>query len=247
MTSVASAPCWPFRGVSARGTRRAVAAQIRHDHPEAGLRQHRDDIDEGVDVVGPAVQQDDDGTIGGPGFGVTDIEDAGIDLFQRGKRSVGTRLDRARARLCARRTAQRGCRSWRTARPPASRRRCQGSGGGQGWSARTWISLRLCYLIRLDRMTIYDQHEASQSRVEAGMKSAEGKNLPTQTRPVQACCVLKQTREISASISPAPRMAHTPRRHRARRRFRRCGRAGRRRRGWRVRAARGSRRRARAR
>jgi len=42
------------------------------------------------------VQQDDDRTIGGPGFGITDIEDAGLDLFQRGKRRVGTRPDRAR-------------------------------------------------------------------------------------------------------------------------------------------------------
>ena len=31
------------------------------------------------------MQEDDDGTIGGPGFGITDSEDAGLDLFQPGK------------------------------------------------------------------------------------------------------------------------------------------------------------------
>ena len=141
MTSVASAPCWPLRGVSAERKRRAVAAQPGRDHPEACRRQHRDDIDEGVDVVGPAVQEDDDGTIGGPGFGITDSEDAGLDLFQRGKRGVGARPDCARAGLLRRRTAQRGRRSWRTVPPQAPRRRCRGSGVGQGWWA-TWISLR---------------------------------------------------------------------------------------------------------
>ena len=45
------------------------------------------------------MQEDDDGTIGGPGFGITDIEDAGLDLFQRRKRGVGARPDRARAGL----------------------------------------------------------------------------------------------------------------------------------------------------
>jgi len=42
------------------------------------------------------VQQDNHGTIGGPGLGITDIEDAGLDLFQYGKRGVGAR---PRARL----------------------------------------------------------------------------------------------------------------------------------------------------
>ena len=46
------------------------------------------------------MQQDDDGTIGGPGFGITDREDAGLDLLQRGKRGVGARPDRARPGLC---------------------------------------------------------------------------------------------------------------------------------------------------
>ena len=32
------------------------------------------------------MQQDNHGTIGGPGLGITDIEDAGLDLFQYGKR-----------------------------------------------------------------------------------------------------------------------------------------------------------------
>ena len=46
------------------------------------------------------MQEDDDGTIGGPGFGIADTEDAGLDLFQRGKRGVGARPDLAHAGLC---------------------------------------------------------------------------------------------------------------------------------------------------
>ena len=40
------------RGKKSRG---AVAAQVRHDHPETGRGQDRGDIDKGVNVVGPAV------------------------------------------------------------------------------------------------------------------------------------------------------------------------------------------------
>ena len=75
-------------------TRRAIAAQIRNDHPLAGLRQRRRDIDKAMNIIGPAVQKNDRGTIGGTGFGVSDIEDAGINLFQRGERRVRPRLDR---------------------------------------------------------------------------------------------------------------------------------------------------------
>ena len=64
-------------------SRRAVAAQIRDDHPVAGRRQQRRDVDKAVNVVGPAVQKNDRRTIGGTGFGITDIEQAGIDLLQR--------------------------------------------------------------------------------------------------------------------------------------------------------------------
>jgi hypothetical protein len=39
-----------------------------------------------VDVVGPAVQENDRRTGGGTGFGVADIENAGIDLLQRCER-----------------------------------------------------------------------------------------------------------------------------------------------------------------
>jgi hypothetical protein len=61
--------------------RRAIAAQVWDDHPVAHLRQERRYIDVAVNVVGPAVQKDDRGTIGGPGFGVSNVQDAGIDLF----------------------------------------------------------------------------------------------------------------------------------------------------------------------
>ena len=74
--------------VAGKKARRAIAAQIRDDHPVARRRQQRRDVDVAVDVVGPAVQQDDRRTIGGAGFGVADIQDAGVDLLQRAEGRV---------------------------------------------------------------------------------------------------------------------------------------------------------------
>ena len=54
--------------------RRAVAAQIRDDHAIAGLRQQGRYIDETVNVVGPAVQQDRYRTVRGADFGISDIQ-----------------------------------------------------------------------------------------------------------------------------------------------------------------------------
>ena len=45
--------------VARKKARRAIAAQIRHDHPVARRRQQRRDIDKAVNVVGPAVQKND--------------------------------------------------------------------------------------------------------------------------------------------------------------------------------------------
>jgi hypothetical protein len=92
--------------------RRAIAAQIRHDHPVACGRQHGRDIDKAVNIVRPAMQQNDGGTVGGAGLGITDIEQAGIDLLQRAERGVRARLDLGQfGRFCLadlriRRTAQ---------------------------------------------------------------------------------------------------------------------------------------------
>ena len=97
------------------------------------------------------MQEDDDGTIGGPGFGITDIEDAGLDLFQRGKRGVGARPDRARAGFaspdCAKRAplVANGAAASATAAVPRKRRRS----GLVGWDMDLTPAL---YLIRLDRM-----------------------------------------------------------------------------------------------
>ena len=97
-----------FTGKKAR---RAIAAQIRDDHPVARRRQQRGDIDIAVNVVGPAVQKNDRRTIGGAGFSVSDVQDAGIDLLQRSERRVRPRLDRGQlagrpARLRVRGTDQ---------------------------------------------------------------------------------------------------------------------------------------------
>ena len=70
MISTARADGWPLRTFGRKKARRAVAAQIRDDHAVARRRQQRRDIDKAVDVVGPAVQQDDRRAIGGAGLGV---------------------------------------------------------------------------------------------------------------------------------------------------------------------------------
>ena len=74
-------------------TRRAVTTQIRDDHAVARSCKHGRDIDKAVNVVGPAVQQNHNGPIGGTGLCVTHIEDAGIDLLQRSERRICSWLD----------------------------------------------------------------------------------------------------------------------------------------------------------
>src|SRR5262245_56072516 len=61
---------------------------MRNDDPVAGLGEQRRHIDKAMDVVGPAVQQDDDGAVGRTVLGIAYIEHAGIDLLQRGERRV---------------------------------------------------------------------------------------------------------------------------------------------------------------
>jgi hypothetical protein len=41
--------------VAGKKSRGAIAAQMRHDHPESGRHQDRGNVDEGVNVVGPTV------------------------------------------------------------------------------------------------------------------------------------------------------------------------------------------------
>ena len=57
--------------------RRPEAAQVRDDHPVAGRRQQRDDVDVAVDVVRPAVQEHGRGTVGRALLDVADVEEAG--------------------------------------------------------------------------------------------------------------------------------------------------------------------------
>src|SRR5215470_12431241 len=63
-----------------------------------------------MNVVRPAVQENDDGPIGETGFGVADVQETGIDLLQRAQRRVRSRFDGGQpfgssiGRLCCRRT-----------------------------------------------------------------------------------------------------------------------------------------------
>ena len=68
--------------------RRAVAAQVRDDHPVARRRQQRRDLGEGVDVVRPAVQQNDRRTVGRADVDVADVEEAGRDLLDGAERAA---------------------------------------------------------------------------------------------------------------------------------------------------------------
>lgn len=80
------------RRVAREEARGAIAAQIRHNHAVAFGGEDGRHIDEAVDIVGPAVEQDDGGPVGGAGFGIADIEETGIDLLQRCERGVRSRF-----------------------------------------------------------------------------------------------------------------------------------------------------------
>jgi hypothetical protein len=64
--------------------RRAEAALIRHDHAVACCRQRRRHVDVAVDVIWPAVQQDDGWAVRGTVLGVPHVEQAGVDLLEAG-------------------------------------------------------------------------------------------------------------------------------------------------------------------
>jgi len=70
-------------GIPREEARAAVAADIGDDHAITGRRQRRCNVDKTINVIRPAVQQNDGSTIGRAGFGIADIEHAGIDLLER--------------------------------------------------------------------------------------------------------------------------------------------------------------------
>src|SRR6202011_1376868 len=76
--------------------RRAIAAQVGDDHPVASRSQTRGDVDETVDVVRPPVQQDRGRAAAGTGLGVSDIENAGIDVLERTERAIRGSYSRRR-------------------------------------------------------------------------------------------------------------------------------------------------------
>src|SRR5207253_749829 len=73
--------------------RRAVAAQVRDDYAITGLCEHGRDIDKAVNVIGPTVQQNHNGSTRWTALRVTYIQDAGIDLLQRSERRICSWLD----------------------------------------------------------------------------------------------------------------------------------------------------------
>ena len=85
-------------GIAGKKARRAVAAQIRNDHPVAGRRERGGDVDVAVNVVRPAVEENDRPSPVGARLRVRDVEEAGRDLLERAERRVGSRRDRRDAR-----------------------------------------------------------------------------------------------------------------------------------------------------
>ena len=62
-----------------------MPAQVGDNYPIALRRQQRSDIDIAVNVVGPTVQKNNWRTIGWTSFSISNIQDAGIDLFYGAK------------------------------------------------------------------------------------------------------------------------------------------------------------------
>ena len=71
--------------------RRSVAAQIGDDDSVSLRCQDGRDLFKGVDVVRPAVKQNHRRAIRWPRLGVSDIQNAGVNLFQRVKRGAAGR------------------------------------------------------------------------------------------------------------------------------------------------------------
>ena len=69
-------------GFARQKARRSITAQIGDDHPVAGRRQQRRDIDKAVNVVRPAVQENDRRSIVGTRFDISNVEQSRIDLLQ---------------------------------------------------------------------------------------------------------------------------------------------------------------------
>ena len=83
----------------ARGNAESARLHIKRPWSAAARRgQCRSNINKTVDVVRPAMQQNDRSAIGRTGFGIADIEDAGIDLLERREGSVRSRLNRWQTR-----------------------------------------------------------------------------------------------------------------------------------------------------
>ncbi len=130
------------RRVGRAEARGAVAAQVRDDHRDSrrAARQRRD-LGEGVDVVGPAVQQQDRRTILGPHLDIADVENAGVDLLQRAE---GGRRGGARGGADLRRQAGEGAaRPWpRKPRRLGSSEGAEGMAGSFGCGSKAALSFR---------------------------------------------------------------------------------------------------------
>jgi hypothetical protein len=95
--------------------RRSVPAH-REEHAIACRGQHRRHVDKAVNVVRPAVQQNDSGAIRRTGFGVGHGQEPGVDLLL-----AGPRIDWGKRRLAACAFAEASTPSWATAAVAAAR------------------------------------------------------------------------------------------------------------------------------
>jgi len=65
--------------------RRAVTTQIGHQHAIAGCRQHRGYLDEAVNVVWPAMQENHKCAVGRTSLCISEIQEACVNMLQWAK------------------------------------------------------------------------------------------------------------------------------------------------------------------
>ncbi|RXH23938.1 hypothetical protein XH99_01220 [Bradyrhizobium nanningense] len=65
--------------------RRAVTTQIGHRHAIAGCRQHRGYLDEAVNVVWPAMQENDICAVGRTSLCISEIQEAWVNVLHWAK------------------------------------------------------------------------------------------------------------------------------------------------------------------
>ena len=117
-------------GVSCKEPRRPIAAQIGNDDAIPGLREQGRDIGEAMDVVRPAMQEKDDGSIALARIDIGEVQRASVDCPQKNNLVCSGSGQGAGDFSCAQPglALMKGSAARKSAAAPMKRRRCWSTG-----------------------------------------------------------------------------------------------------------------------